>query len=161
MKQSRTLLAVAAMAFCAAFPGRALAQMNVLNKVRGQVKRAGCLHNLRQIGLLIEAYRGEHKGRMPKSLEELAKGQSKELFVCPNDPHPPLLQQRFKCSYVYVRPLPADSSGNTIVAYDHKPLNHGRVGRNCLFHDGSVRLLSEAAFQGESKKLEAHRPRRQ
>jgi len=161
MSAGKTLSLAAAIVLCQVCADRAEAQMNVFNKVRGQVKRAECINNLRQIGLLLEAYRGEHKGKMPKSLEELAKGQPKEIFVCPNDPNPPLLQQRFKCSYLYVGPLPADSPADTIVAYDHKPLNHGKVGRNCLFLDGSVRLLSEAAFQGKSKKLKPGRPRKQ
>lgn len=161
MKAGKALSAAIAIALSQTCAGAALAQMNVFNKVRGQVKRAGCINNLRQIGLLIEAYRGEHKGKMPKSLEELAKGQPKELFVCPNDPKPPVLQQRFKCSYLYVGPLPANSRADTIVVYDHKALNHGKVGRNCLLYDGSVKLLSEAAFLAKFKKQKSRRRRKQ
>jgi len=132
------------------------AQMNVLNKIRGQVKRTETINNLRQIGQFMEAYRGERGGKMPKKLKELAAGQDASLFVYPQDRKPPV-KDGFKCSYKYVGPLPADTKADTIVVYDRKAFNHGKMGRYCLFFDGSVRLLGESEFK---KMYKAQRKRR-
>ena len=134
----------------------ALAQMNVFNKVRGQIKRVETINNLRQIGLFMEAYRGEHDGKMPKTLKALAKGQEASLLVYPQDKNPPV-KDGLKCSYKYVGPLRGDTKGDTIIVYDRKAFNHGKIGRYCLFFDGSVKLLGEGEFK---KMYKAQRSRR-
>lgn len=136
----------------------ALAQINVFNKVRGQIKRVETINNLRQIGQFMEAYRGEHDGKMPKTLKELAKGQAASLFVYPQDRKPPV-KDGFRCSYKYVGPLRDSTKADTIVVYDRKAFNHGKMGRYCLFFDSSVKLLSEGEF-GKMYKAQRKRRRR-
>lgn len=137
----------------------ALGQMNVFNKVRGQVKRVETINNLRQIGQLMEAYRGEHDGKMPKKLKDLAEGQEASLFVYPQDRTPPT-KDGLKSSYKYVGPLSSKTKADTIVIYDRKAFNHGRMGRYCLFFDGSVKLLGEGEFKKMYKAQKSRRRRR-
>ncbi len=138
---------------------RAHAQFNVMNKIRGQVRRTECVNNVREIGQLIAAYRGDHQGKMPKSLKALVDGGNKPIFVCPQDRSAPT-KKGFKCSYLYVGPLSYKTPSDTIIVYDRKAFNHGVEGRTCLFYDGSVKAMPEADFRKLYKKQRAARKKR-
>src|SRR4051812_28059933 len=121
--------------------------------------RGKCMSNLRQIGMAIEMYANENRGRLPPDLATLmiAEDLTSEVFTCPptNDeraagPTTQALLQEFAkpghCSYTLASPLPQAWNALTldhVLAYEI-PNNHFGSGTNILFGDGRCEFLNDA-----------------
>ncbi len=69
-----------------------------LSRAREQARAAGCLSNLKQIGMAFSCYADDHRGLLPPSVQKGGKSydtflrdhslKSYGLFRCPSDPRP-------------------------------------------------------------------------
>jgi prepilin-type processing-associated H-X9-DG protein len=116
--------------------------------------RMRCATNLRTIGMGVQMYANENKGRFPDDFAALVLTQdiTSECFVClgTNDtraegPTTQAVATNLTAgghlSYVYTgKGMSLSSPRSAVVAYE-PPSNHGD-GMNVLFADGMVRWLS-------------------
>ena len=128
-------------------------------------RRKACQSNVKQIGVFLIMYAGDHDDAFPKTLGELLKGgylTSAKVLHCPGDakPYKEPEQKDFKkmevaeidkaiepiLSYALVEGVDHGDDAGTIVLYE-KDGAHKGVGRHVLFNDGSVKWLVEAEFQ--------------
>jgi prepilin-type processing-associated H-X9-DG protein len=118
-----------------------------LNKSREQANRIKSASNLRQIGLAVQIYANEHKGKFPDEISQtLDEDITAAVFVNPrsNTSLPPGLQgdalKRWvneSSDYVYVgKGLTYQAGADTVIAYE-KPEGL-QDGVNFLYADGHV-----------------------
>ena len=98
------------------------------------------MQNLSQIGKACVMFSMDHDEAMPSSFREITDLLPEATrFICPRSGHKPgplhLVDQW--SDYVLVTNVTAGSSSELVLAYC-KPENHGGVGCNVLFVDGSV-----------------------
>jgi prepilin-type processing-associated H-X9-DG protein len=140
-----------------------------------RARQVKCASNLRQIGMALSLYtKDAGSPQYPPGLELLVEKADvgPDVFVCPaagdQKATGATTRQRVEdflagkhCSYVYVgAKLTAGDSAAHVVAYE--PLsNHGGVGANVLYNDGSVARLEKAEAARVIAELEAgHNPPR-
>src|SRR5205085_1349876 len=118
-----------------------------------------CGSNLRQIGLAIQMYIDDNRGRLPPDLATVMTTQdlTSEVFVCPSTaderaagPSTQALLAEFAkpghCSYVLASPLPKMWNAVKpahVLAYEAAG-NHYGGGTNVLFGDGRCERLTDA-----------------
>ena len=106
-------------------------------------RRAICASNVKQIGLAIAMYGGQHEGTIPKAFDDLRLYASNldTLLICPsaNDAHRP--------SYRILLGGKKWNSPETIdaVVMTEIPANHRGLGHNVLYGDGHVEWVSASA----------------
>jgi prepilin-type processing-associated H-X9-DG protein len=142
-----------------------------LNKARETANRVKCAANMKQIGLGIQLYSNENRGKFPPDLGTLITNEdmTAEVFVCPSgDTSDPRLlglkpQDAAKWAnehsdYVYLgKGMDARVGANVILLYE-KPDAHGGQGMNMLFGDGHVEFqmmpsaMKMIKDQGAAKK---------
>ena len=103
--------------------------------------RIPCPNNLKQIGLGLKMYAGNHKGRYPDKLVELSRyvGHQSSLLFCPisgSKPGPIETVDEWT-DYVYVSGLSETNAPDTVLMYCPAK-NHRGAGGNVLFADGHV-----------------------
>ena len=132
-------------AVLAAGPAAAIA-LPALTKARENARRTVCIHNLHQIGMAVQMYRVD-KNQSPKDLDALIEQKviTASGLKCPTANSPR------KSDYFYLPP--ADNAKAEVIVVCDLAGNHPN-GRNVLFHDGSVRWMSEQDFQTELEKPE-------
>jgi len=118
--------------------------MPALNRAQVLAKRSACGANLNSIGKQILIYQTEFE-QMPPDIDTLiALGASEKMFQCPS------ASGKRRCDYFIHFSKEEPDVGSAIIACDYRG-NH-RDGRNVLAWQGSLRWLSEAAFQAELAK---------
>ncbi len=145
-----------------------------LSKAREAARRASCMNNIRQIGLAMFQYAGDHDDKFPDSFGVLLHDgylTTPKVFLCPssrrvyNFPDKLLdfknadvkdLDKALEpfLSYVRVSGIDHTADAETIILYE-KDGAHTREGRNCFFNDGHVEWVWEDRFQlirAEQKK---------
>lgn len=133
-----------------------------------QRNRVWCGSNLRQIGLLIRQYVGEHNGAFPPNLVTLHLEDESEVlaeyFVCRSSNAMPWRQAPVSddealrlghLSYLYfgaglIEPVPSDRP----IALD-VPTNHNGDGYNVLFASGSVEWVDRKGARVLLERLAA------
>ncbi len=117
--------------------------MPAMFRARGAAREAVCKNNLKQIGLAMAIYANDFEDRFPPTLDDLVPLYVTErmLFQCPSDPS----DDPDYVGYVYVPGFRVGVDATTMVLFDKKG-NHAE-GRNVLFADGHVELMTEEAFQ--------------
>jgi len=115
-------------------------------KARHEGARAGCVNNLRQIGLTIGVHLQGPQGRMPDGLEQMLPNYiaDRRILVCPCDGHPMTLPGGVQCSYHYVGRLSQLTNTSVVIAYENAG-NHGEK-RNVLLLDARVESLAQREF---------------
>jgi len=98
-----------------------------LSSARGKARRSASMSNLRQVGLGIAQFAGDHAGQMPASLDEI-KGfvGSEKVFVD--------VDTGEQFHYVGAGRKWQEGGGDTVVAYSQQ----AGVGGNVLYSDGHV-----------------------
>jgi hypothetical protein len=130
-----------------------------LNRPRINYSHMKCNSNLRQIGLAIQMYANDNRGRLPPDLATVmvAEDLTSEVFTCPstNDeratgPTTQAVLQEFAkpghCSYTLASPLPQILNALTpahVLAYEATG-NHLGQGTNILFGDGRCEWMPDA-----------------
>ncbi len=128
-------------------------------------RRAKCMNNIRQIGLAMFQYAGDHDDKFPKSLGVLLHEgylTTGKVFMCPSDKRtykfPAHLDFRNTevadldkaiepiLSYVMVPGIDHAVDAEVVIVYDKDP-HVGGGGRNCFFNDGHVKWYPEEEFQ--------------
>ncbi len=117
-----------------------------LARAREQGRRAKCISNLKQIGLLLHMYAGDHEEKFPGNISQLLtegylKPTDNKLFVCPSKPvNPPNLSACTDIcgSYKYKRGYTTRSDSDLSIMWDSWA-NHGDVGGHILYVGGDVR----------------------
>ena len=103
--------------------------------------RVACANNLKQIGLAVHVYAGDHDNLFPDKLRQVTQyvGSQPQLFVCSESGNEPESIETVDewTDYGYVSELTTTSAPNSILAYCH-PKNHKGQGGNVLFADGHV-----------------------
>ncbi len=120
-----------------------------LHAAKAAWMKSACQSNLHQIGVAIQMYAQDHRGRYPATLGEVLASEdiSAQAFVCPASPDEAAVGPTTRavaagltacghCSYVYAgRGLTdATATAAAVVCYE-PPANHGDGG-NVLFGDG-------------------------
>jgi hypothetical protein len=126
---------------------------DTISYAQGQGRVAACKANLRQIGIGVQTYEGNHAGKMPptlKALEPIIKSQT--VFVCPASG---IITNPAYTEFGYDYRFLNQPKGTDIICWDSRPhqsshtiflfLNH--ANRNVLLADGQVRNLDEVHFQ--------------
>jgi prepilin-type processing-associated H-X9-DG protein len=137
----------------------------------GMAKQSGnqmkCSANLKQIGLAIQLYANEHRGRYPDSLGDVMRTQDidRTAFVCPATSHTiqpgsneavAIEIDAGEGSYAYVgKGMKTPVGAKTVVAYE--PLSNHGAGSNVLFGDGSVQFILAGQAEQMIKQIEAGR----
>jgi prepilin-type processing-associated H-X9-DG protein len=131
--------------------------------------RIKCASNLKQIGLSLQIYAGEHSGQYPASFQELlpAADITTEVFVCPLSTDtrafgPTTLEtlQVFgepgHNSYVYAGAglTSATITPSHVLAYENLS-NHGGDGMNVVYGDGSVEWVPKKQAAAVVAELQA------
>ena len=134
-----------------------------LGMARATARATACKSNLRQIGMAVYRYSDANNGQLPPDLKTLVDAETVTemgIFVCPSDPaYDDDSDEWWYCSYESVLDLtdkilteeilPSDA----MLAWDSEPGRHrvpGRHpggGRNAVFADRHVELLTEEEFQ--------------
>ena len=104
-----------------------------LSKAKGKASRIKSVNNLKQIGLSAKVFANQNGDRFPVSFDEMMNeiGSQKVLI----DPDSGL-------KYVYVGVGKSEEHSDAIIAYSPVDVN----GRNVVFADGSVQMMSSEAF---------------
>jgi prepilin-type processing-associated H-X9-DG protein len=124
-----------------------------LNRAREVANRVKCAANLKQIGLALQLYSNENRGRFPDGPEGLLLTQdiTPEVFVCPSTNDSPApgvelpkqaanLQTGGHDSYVYLgKGKTATTPANVVLVYEI--MNNHHDGFNALFGDGHVEFI--------------------
>jgi hypothetical protein len=130
-----------------------------------EARRAACMNNIRQIGLSLIQYAGDHDDKFPADMGVLLHEgylSTPKVFFCPSDRKAKLpngfpegdykaakLEDLKKVedfgSYVMTKGITHAADAETIVLYD-KPGAHNGQGRTCFFNDGHVRWYPELEF---------------
>jgi len=122
-----------------------------LARAREQGRRAKCISNLKQIGLLLHMYAVDHDEEFPKNISDLHKegylkdGDTK-LFVCPSKPVE--LSDFTSCdttcgSYKYKRDFTTRTPSTEPIMCDNWE-NHGnKVGGHVLYVGGDVSWVAK------------------
>jgi len=138
-------------------------------------RRTACMNNVRQIGLAIDQYAGEHDGKYPDSFEILLKKAhltTTKVLICPSthdrvpgETYPEDLREAsleelkladHNCSYTMIGGLKQeDLSDDFILIHDKSADNHDGEGRNCWLVKCEVKWLTEDEFQGRMRAQEA------
>lgn len=129
----------------------------------GKMVRLDCQHNLRQIGLMACEYAGDHGGNMPSSWVELnfvgEYTNWARILRCPATRHEIGIWKQVDLWADY-RLLPGRSTNDppaTILALE--PLaNHGSLGANVLFVDGSTAWWPASRVLDATSGIETNRP---
>lgn len=116
----------------------------------------GCMQHLQEIGAALAAWKANHQGEMPQSLEKLAPEYVADamLLRCPDSTTP-------VNGYDYSGALPSvlvaslpDQGVNLMIACDRA--GYHPAGRNVLFSDGHIVFMGEKQFTDTlSKNMEA------
>ena len=140
-----------------------------LAKSQEAARRASCMNNVRQIGLAMIQYAGDHDDKFPESLGELLQMgylTTPRVFICPSGKEriPPGFPQDLKNadlavlnqveqfgSYVMVKGITHAAPADFIILHDKDGAHRGE-GRNCFHNDGHTRWYSEAGFQQKMKE---------
>jgi len=133
--------------------------------------RTECMNNVRQIGLAMMQYAGEHEGKFPESFGVLLKENyliTAKVFLCPSTGKrlPPegfpvpdektyfstydlatLSTVDHWADYVIVKGITLNSPAESILLHDRSAEDHKGEGRNCFFVDGHVHWHNEPDFQ--------------
>jgi len=111
---------------------------------RERSRRIACCGNLKQVGLGLKMYAGDHGDMYPDKIEECSRylGHQAPLLICPSSGSE-LVSPRILdnvgawMDYTYVSGLPESVSPETVIAYCPAK-NHKGDGGNVLFADGHV-----------------------
>lgn len=122
-----------------------------LNKARETANRVKCASNMKQIGLAIQLYGNENKGKYPPDLGTLIKTQeiTAQCFVCPSGntglpntagmkPDDIAKWANEHSDYVYLGAGMNMTAGAEVIVLHEKPDAHDRQGMLMLFGDGHV-----------------------
>lgn len=103
-----------------------------LTKAKAKAQRISSVNNLKQFGIAARIFESDH-GRMPSSPEEMMTelGSEKVLY------HPGTGE-----AYTWVGASTTNAPPETVIAYGPEYNN----GREVLFYDGSVQMVSSAKF---------------
>ncbi len=106
---------------------------------RRKASQAKCANNLRQIGIALQLYAGDHGERFPASLDDLYPSyiDNLETFVCPASGQAAPASASAG-GYSYVGGLTTSESSTTAIATD-AAANHRGDGGNVLYIGGDVR----------------------
>jgi prepilin-type processing-associated H-X9-DG protein len=122
-----------------------------LNRARETANRVKCASNMRQVGLAIQLYANENKGKYPPDLGTLVLTQdiTGQVFICPSGSNGDARLAGMKpedaakwvnehSDYVYLgKGMDARTGAEIVVLYE-KADAHGGQGMNMLFGDGHV-----------------------
>jgi prepilin-type processing-associated H-X9-DG protein len=122
-----------------------------LNRGRETANRVKCASNMKQIGLGIQLYENENKGKYPPDLGTLLKTEdlTAQVFICPSanssldairgmniDDAAKWVNEH--SDYVYLGAGMNNKAGGEVIVLYEKPGAHGGQGMNMLFGDGHV-----------------------
>jgi hypothetical protein len=111
------------------------------NNARRRARRVTCANNLKQIGITVNMYAGDHDNLFPDKLRQVTQyvGYQPQLFVCSESRNKPESIETVDkwTDYVYISGLTATSSPNAVLAYC-QPKNHKGEGGNVLSVDGHI-----------------------
>ena len=140
--------------------------MAALGTARNMSKASVSASNLRTFATVLHQYAEAHRS-VPTTLTEMIElGELHPgLLLSVGDPARPSFREQAETakysSYVYTPPVdPMDRSPDLILAYEYCPMHplsghiFPELGRQVLFGDGNVRLVSEAEFI-ELQKIDA------
>ena len=122
-----------------------------LSKARVQARRAACKSNLKIIGMALFLYSNDNKDKFPADLETLVTKTylpEDKMLICPAD--------KLRDSYIYRGAAITVADTPWMITVYEKSGNH-EGGRNVLFLDGHVELVSEDRFQELIKKDNEYR----
>lgn len=104
-----------------------------LSKAKSRAQRISSVSNLKQVGMAVQLFANEHDGRMPTGMDEMAAELGdRKVAIDPISNEP----------YVYTGAGKPGGNPQAILAYSPTDIN----GRNVLFADGSVSMLSSVQF---------------
>ena len=109
-------------------------------RAREEARKAVCMGQLKQLGLVMAMYAKDHADSYPATLEDLfpAYATERRLLRCPSD-------RSEGPSYVYVPGFHVEDRPNIVVAFDRRGNHQHR--RMALFVDGHIESMSEESFQ--------------
>lgn len=120
---------------------------------RERAPRISCANNLKQIGLGIKMYAGDHGKAFPAMLVDTRRylADQPRLFICPqsgNRPGPIETVDEWT-DYVYLSGLTSTSAQDKVIVFCSSK-NHDWDGGNILFRDGHVEWFnSDGKTRGE------------
>jgi len=121
---------------------------------RERSRRTPCANNLKQLGLGMKMFAGDHDEMFPSKLVDIRRymADQAKIFICPRSGNKPGTIETVDgwTDYVYISGLSETNSPSEILMYC--PIeNHGGEGGNILFLDGHVEWFNaEENTSGET-----------
>lgn len=114
--------------------GLGLICLTALNRSREDARLAGCISNIRSIGLACAKYADSHNGMLPRKFDDLKEVSAPtEWFICPS------AKNRAHYSYEFTGATNIwGVSSNIVILREIEPNHHGL--RVVLYDNGHVAL---------------------
>lgn len=116
-----------------------------LTQAHTRSPRRSCANNLKQLGLAVIMWRGDHTNALPRNWSKMARyiGHHSNLLVCPDSGHEPgdiATATQWSDYRLVTNPAPL-AEDEAVLAYC-SPTNHDDKGASVVFLDGHVEWLN-------------------